>query len=136
MQERIIQLEGHYDELSRRMTGVESKMDQVISILSDQKAKQLPPITTVLATAALTAGLITSIIGGFFFLVDARVGAAVQSSNNFVAQMTDRGGIWVDLAQIKQRLVDLEQFNEEKKNGAHSARPVSVKDSTAKRQSP
>jgi hypothetical protein len=109
MQERISRLEGHYEQLSTRMSGMEHKMDKVLNILSDQKAKQLPPIQTILATAAIAAGLVGSLIGGFFFLVDARVGAAVSTSNQFVAQMTDHGGVWVRLATVENRLTTIER---------------------------
>ena len=109
MQERISRLEGHYEQLSTRMSGMEHKMDKVLNILSDQKAKQLPPIQTILATAAIAAGLVGSLIGGFFFLVDARVGAAVSTSNQFVAQMTDHGGVWVRLSRMEDRLTNVEK---------------------------
>jgi len=109
MQERILRLEGHYEQLSSRMSGMEQKMDKVLNILSDQRAKQLPPMQTILTTAAIVTGLVGSCIGGFFFLVDARVGSAVATSNQFVAQMTDRGGVWVRLTGIEHRLTDVEK---------------------------
>jgi hypothetical protein len=109
MQERISRLEGHYEQLSTRMSGMEHKMDKVLSILSDQRAKQLPPMQTILTTAAIVAGLLGSGIGGFFFLVDARVGSAVATSNQFVSQMTEHGGIWVRMNTIENRLMTLEK---------------------------
>lgn len=109
MQERISRLEGHYEQLSTCMSGMEAKMDKVLNILSDQRAKQLPPLQTILTTALVVATLVGSCIGGFFFLVDARVGAAVSTSNQFVAQMTDHGGVWVRLSRIEDRLTEIDQ---------------------------
>jgi len=109
VQERIIRLEGHYTQLADRMSSVEVKMDKVLGILSDQKANQLPPMQTILTTAAVVAALVGSIIGGFFFLVDARVGTAVSTSNAFVSQMTDHGGVWVKFAILEGRLSAIEK---------------------------
>jgi hypothetical protein len=129
MQERISKLEGHYEQLSTRMSGMENKMDKVLNILSDQKAKQLPPMQTILATAAIAAGLVGSLIGGFFFLVDARVGAAVSSSNQFVAQMTDHGGVWVRMSTIENRLTEIEKDV----NQAIRWKPIFTSDNTDRR---
>jgi hypothetical protein len=118
--ERISRLEGHYESLATRIGGVESKMDKVIDILSQQRAKQLPPIQTILTTAAISMGIISTLLGGFFWLVDARVGSAVANSDKFVSQMTDRGGIWVTLSRTENRIDALEK----EVNSAIKWRPV------------
>lgn len=129
MQERISRLEGHYEQLSLRMGGMEQKMDKVLNILSDTRAKQLPPLQTILTTAAIVAGLVGSCIGGFFFLVDARVGAAVSTTNQFVAQMTDKGGVWVRLAETEHRLTAVEKDL----NQAVKWRPIFTPETTNRR---
>lgn len=120
MHERISRLEGNYETLASRIGGVEVKMDRMLDILSQQKAKQLPPIQTILTTAAISMGLISSLLGGFFWLVDARVGSAVADSNKFMNQMTDKGGIWVTLSRMEDRLNGLEKDV----NGVVKWRPV------------
>jgi hypothetical protein len=107
--ERISRLEGNYETLATRIGGVEAKMDRMLDILSQQKAKQLPPIQTILTTAAISMGLISSLLGGFFWLVDARVGSAVADSNKFLSQMTEKGGVWVTLSRMDDRLNALEK---------------------------
>ena len=107
--ERISRLEGHYESLTTRLGGVENKMDKVLDILSQQRAKQLPPIQTILTTAAISMGLISSLLGGFFWLVDARVGSAVADSNKFMKEMTEKGGVWVTLSRMDDRLNALEK---------------------------
>ena len=118
--ERISRLEGHYESLTTRLGGVENKMDKVLDILSQQRAKQLPPIQTILTTAAISMGLISSLLGGFFWLVDARVGSAVADSNRFMKDMTEKGGVWVTLSRMDDRLNALEKDV----NGAIRWRPV------------
>ena len=107
--ERISRLEDHYELLTNRLGGVENKMDKVLDILGQQRAKQLPPIQTILTTAAISMGIVSTLLGGFFWLVDARVGSAVANSDKFVNQMTDRGGIWVTLSRMEDRLNGLEK---------------------------
>jgi hypothetical protein len=41
--------------------------------------------------------------------VDTRVGSAVANSDKFVNQMTDKGGIWVTLSRMDDRLNGLER---------------------------
>jgi hypothetical protein len=120
MQERISRLEGHYESLSSRMGGMEQKMDRVLNILSEQRAKQLPPLQTILTTAAVSMGIVSSAIAGFFWLVDARVGSAVANSNTLVQQLTDKGGIWVWKTTVEDRLTAIEKDV----NGAIKWRPV------------
>jgi hypothetical protein len=54
-------------------------------------------------------GIVSTLLGGFFWLVDARVGSAVANSDKFVNQMTDKGGIWVTLSRMEDRLNGLEK---------------------------
>lgn len=108
MHERISRLEGHYESLEGRIIGVETKIDKIVNILSEQTAHRPPSIQTVLTIAAVLTGMMGAGVGGFFFLVDHRVGAAVAESNRFVQQMTDKGGIWVDIEKIKSRLASIE----------------------------
>lgn len=125
--ERISRLEGNYESLSTRLNGVEFKMDKVLDILSQQKAKQLPPIQTILTTAAISMGLISSLLGGFFWLVDARVGSAVADSNKFLNQMTERGGVWVTLSKIDDQFMRVNErlgSLEKDVNGVIKWRPV------------
>lgn len=112
MEERVGRLEGHYQALSERMGGLENKTEKILSILSEHRAKELPPLPTILTTAAIAMTITGSLVTGFFWLVDARVGSAVSESNKFVGQMTERGGIYVRLSDIdhkidiQQRLID------------------------------
>jgi hypothetical protein len=108
MEERVGRLEGHYQALSERMGGLESKTEKILSLLSEHRAKELPPLQTILTTAAIVMALIGSAGTFFFWLVDTRVGSAVSDTNKFVNQMTDRGGIFVKLSDIDHR-IDLQQ---------------------------
>jgi hypothetical protein len=108
MEERVGRLEGHYQALSERMGGLETKTEKILTLLSETKAKELPPLMTILTTAAIVMGLIGTAGTFFFWLVDTRVGSAVSDANKFVNQMTDRGGIFVRLSEIDHR-IELQQ---------------------------
>lgn len=108
MEERVGRLEGHYQALSERMGGLETKTEKILTLLSETKAKELPPLQTILTTAAIVMGLIGTAGTFFFWLVDTRVGSAVSDANKFVNQMTDRGGIFVRLSEIDHK-IELQQ---------------------------
>ena len=107
MQERVSKLEGHYEALSGRMTTLEGKTDQIIRMLSENKARELPPIQTILTTIALAIALFGSAVTGMYYIIDGRVGSAVAKSDKFTEVMTANGGIFVKLNEYDHAISDL-----------------------------
>jgi hypothetical protein len=55
--------------------------------------------------------ILSMVLGGFFFLVDARVGAAVKRSDALVSQLADGpNNLYVQLREFDIRLAELEKM--------------------------
>ena len=116
MHERISALETNHKNVLSRIDSVESsvsnlsaKIDQVLSFVQEAKGRQLPPIQTILVTTVATFTLVSMVVMGIYWMVDSRVGFAVQRTNNFVSMLADgNNNIFVQLHDYDMRLKRLE----------------------------
>ena len=108
VENRLARLEGHYETLSKRMDDLDGKTDQIIRILQDHRARELPPLNTILVTSGAVISIIAAAAYTFFWLVDARVGSAIKRADDFVTVLTSNGRYYVFESETRGRLDRLE----------------------------
>lgn len=117
MHERVSKLEanhqsviGRMDAIEHRVGNIDVKMDKMLEFMSETKTKQLPPIQTILVTALSSFALISTVIGGLYWLIDTRVGTGVQRANAFVEKLADGpDNIYVTLHDHHSRISAIEK---------------------------
>jgi hypothetical protein len=118
LHERVAELESNHKAVLTRIDGVESKVgalegkiDKVLDFVSDARHKQLPPVQTILVTTLTTMGILSMVLGGFFWLVDARVGSAVKRADALVIELADGpNNLFVRLHDYDLRIAELEHM--------------------------
>jgi hypothetical protein len=116
MHDRVLILEKNHQNVLSRLDSVESsvahlsdKIDRVLDFVQEAKVRQLPPIQTILVTTVATCTLVSMVVMGIYWMVDSRVGFAVQRTNNFVSMLADgNNNIFVQLHDYDMRLKRLE----------------------------
>lgn len=117
MHERVSKLEanhqsviGRMDAIEHRVGNIDVKMDKMLEFMSEAKTKQLPPIQTILVTALSSFALISTVIGGLYWIIDTRVGSGIQRANAFVEKLADGpDNIFVILHDYNHRISAIEK---------------------------
>jgi hypothetical protein len=127
IEKRIDGLEGQFRSMTE---AVFSKMDHLagsvnalaIKVETAKPAEKTSLLAVIGAAAALSVviGAIGTLI---FFLIDARVGAATNSANRFVGEMTGDGRIYVQMAEQAARLKRIEDAMSWKASFAETSKP-------------
>lgn len=82
---------------------------QFQSFVAKHEATKPPSYTTILGTIVTTGILVGMFVSALFFLIDARVSAAVHESSSFTQEWKKDGRLYVTLYDLNQRMTTIEK---------------------------